>query len=357
LGEAAAAGGKAEGGEGRAASLPALVRMARSAGARLLSARASAALDRIPDAFGETLNWCGLECRLDGDDRVDVMVSVSRGKARSLVEQMNRQPWQGDWRPEADWLRGWAAGASPAPYVWFELDLPHAGEGAMLFFVPFEQTIGQSPPGDHVELVAIEAQLISDGALSAETEAALRRVVGHLPQGGWPLHIASLRSRGLDGCRLVVSVPAVDAVDYLARIGWPGWPDLLRRLLSQVARFGSHVNLSFDVAAPSVGARLGLDCFFPTPPASDRRWQPVLDVLRAAGARPQLLEAFAGWYGEADTPEGPVFRNPFVKLILEGRQQPNGKAYLAFRPAFQPSTSKPGVRTAAMRRGLPIPRP
>jgi hypothetical protein len=337
----------------RGFALSRLVRLACAIGPPFLSERSGKELARVPDVFGESLSWCGLECRFDDEDRVDLMVCVERADNCILLERLGCEPWTEDWASEATWLRGWGRGPGPGtPYVWFEFDLsPGGGAVPILLFVPFEVEIGRPPPGNNLEAVVTEAHLLSGFGFSPGGERALRRVIAALPPGGWPLHLASLRHRAIEGCRLVVSVPTAAAASYAAEIGWPGSRQRLAGEVRRVAAFTSHVNLSFDVT-DSVGARLGIDCFFPSSPGRDPRWKPVLEILEEGGARPDRLEAFRSWYGQANTPHGPVFRNPFVKLVIDGDHPTSGKAYLA----FQPAPENPGVSTSAIPSGSPTPR-
>lgn len=354
--EAAATSSQAQSLDGgsRGVALDRLLRLARSVGGEFLSEAASARLARIPDVFGETFSWCGLECRLDGTDQVDVMTCVEQRDARHLALELARPPWTEAWAHEAEWIRGWAASSTPvSPYLWFEFDLPPTrdeNDVPVLLFVPFEVEIGSRPAGDRTQRVISEAHLLSAAGISGATEKKLRQVIDALPSSGWPLHLASLAKRALSGCRLVVSVPRHEAPAYLRAIGWGGSIAELRAVLDRVATFNSHVNLSFDVAT-EVGTRLGIDCFFPTLPLRDPRWHPVLELLAESGARLPLLAAFSEWYGELATTEGTVFRNPFIKLVIDEGHPTTGKAYLAFHP----DTRNPGVTTSAIRATSPMP--
>jgi len=196
--------------------------LARYAAPAFVSPAAWDALARIPDVFGPVFGWCGLECRLDTDEQVDLMVCIERRNAAAAHEALGRSAWADRWRREEEWLGGWAASrGEAAPYVWLEFDAPLRPEDQrLLFFVPFEVVRGSPPPGDQLEKVVVEASLLEGGALSERREQTLRRAVVAIPPGGWPLHIASLRNRNIDAFRIVVSVPAAAAPSYLRTIGW-----------------------------------------------------------------------------------------------------------------------------------------
>jgi hypothetical protein len=152
-----------------------------------------------------------------------------------------------------------------------------------------------------------------------------------LPSGGWPLHVAPLRARGLDQIRLVADLPHPLVLTWLQSLGWRGSPVALERVLGALRGRQAHVSVAVDLQADgSVEERVGLDCFFPASPATDPRWATVLALLRDVGARRERLEAFQAWHGDFEADGRPWSGMCHSKVLIRGDQL-SAKVYLALR--------------------------
>jgi hypothetical protein len=286
-------------------------------------------LRSIQQDFGPGLEWLGLECRLGDDDQVDLMVCASGNIGRRGMAAASRR-WPDSWVDAREMVGNWTSpgtASSTAPYLWLELDLERGQDRPPIPFLPLEPEVAEPPRPEHVLPLLAEGV----GLAGLRHLPAVLRAARLIPPGGWPLHVAPLRARGLDQVRLVADLPHPSVQRWLEALGWKGSPTALERVLGALRGRQTHVSVAVDLGADGgLDERVGLDCFFPAPPATDPRWSPVLALLRHVGARQDRLEAFQAWHGDFEA-DGRAWSGLCHSKVLIRGDQLGAKVYLALR--------------------------
>jgi hypothetical protein len=235
--------------EGLNTCLPAFLFAPRAA-VRLREAAA-----QIPSALAAAF---GFECRLQDDDRVDLLYCTVPSGAAALAEA---QPV----------LRGFAA-AWPAcvPDVWVEHDLdgPHARPSVFFHLrdAAVEDIAGLSRLLD-VPLSEVDRQFVATVIDALPADAALDQVGWMLSRPGAPL-------------RCVVRLPCAGVVGWLRRVGWPGDLAAVESAVAFLAAHCDYIVIGLDTCSET----LGLEAHFRgrRQPSVEPRWATLLQALVAA---------------------------------------------------------------------------
>jgi hypothetical protein len=116
--------------------------------------------------------------------------------------------------------------------------------------------------------------------------------------------VGLMLSRGTDALRLCITIGSVEcAVEYLARVGWPGSEAEVLGILEPMARLVDRVCLDIDVGE-TVHRKIGLECYFGgnKQPRTEPRWGVFLDTLVRDGLctvdKRDALLAYPGYVDE-----------------------------------------------------------
>lgn len=168
---------------------------------------------------------------------------------------------------------------------------------------------------------------------------ALSLCLDALPKGAAPFLVASLRARGREAVRLVLSLPTRDVPAYLARIGHPAAASENLPLLLCLRQDSSESEVYLDIG-DHVLAPLGFGSpLFQSP--DDFRLRILLDRLIQSGlATPEKCDAALGWLGCEDVVlEGAAWPCRFVrtlsiKVVDRPGEAPQAKVYLDLHGTF-----------------------
>ncbi|KYF95944.1 hypothetical protein BE20_43660 [Sorangium cellulosum] len=333
--------------EGAALLPPALVSPA--AHARLAAAAAG-----LPAAA----SCAAVECRLDGSERVDLLVclTAAEGGHRALARRRADLDLLAEpaWARVAAFCAEWADPGSPLyrgiPLLWLELDLPDdvarlpSTVPAPYPFPCVDPAVpGGVAPGAAGDGAGLREQtgvirqalaLLLGEPVPPAVDGALLRCIARLPPSGRAMHVAPLAVRGRAAVRLVVAMGKADVPAYLARIDWPGSIANIEALLDGMVPFTSHVSFHLDVGA-AVEPMLGLEISFPV---VDVRWATALDRLVALGAcLPDKRDAILAWPADARPWPGRGWptrlrQGVMLKLVYRPDAPLEAKAYLGITP-------------------------
>jgi len=298
------------------------------AGPALIAPEAAQRLEAIPDVFGESITWLGLECRLVAASQVDLMIGMIGPAARARFAA-SMPAWPTTWADARSITGQWADDHGPlhaVPYLWLEFDRPADEVTPPIPFLPLEPAV--AAPSNPATVRAC-AQALLGAADGPQLDRLLALLESARATGGWPLHLAPLRSRDLDHIRIVMALPRAAVVPWLRAVGWPGDIEQVATAMAAIGDFHSHCTVAIQFADHVIGG-LGLDCYYPASPRTDRRWQRALSVFATWGVVPERLDAFARWHGEGEL-DGHIYeRLPHTKIsFVDGA--PSVKAYLAIR--------------------------
>lgn len=325
--------------------------------AALAPPEAVARAERLLELLPEDFESAAFECRLGQKrSRVDFLACVTRKQGRERFLSSLAEHRREGRLSSAAWERvhalctDWADPASPLyaslPLIWLEFDDAASG-GALaepFAFLCLQPEYPAPPPLPEASTSPIPPQLLQRGLatlmgrpLAPDVDAQVRRCFAQLPAGGYILHASSLASRGLDAVRLVLSLPVSDVPDYLKRVGWPGPPAELTRLLAETFTATNRVGFALDAGA-RVHPAVGLEYYWT---GEDPRWAPLLETLIRKGAcSPELRQAVLSWPGsERRTLRGEQWpltldRRLQLKLVYRPGEPLEAKAYLGFTARF-----------------------
>ncbi len=286
----------------------------------------------LPAALSES--WY-LECRLNGEERVDLIVRVGPEGGGMLAGD-------GRWGALREWCAEWADPESAlhrdVRRIWLEFDL----EDGVAVPGVFLEWRGEADAGRMAEALA---------PLGAEP-AGLRGALGALPAGARVLYTGLFPSRGGGAFRLCVAgLDRLGLLGYLRAAGWPGPLDELAALTAEMgeAREGAALRdaalVHLDVGA-GLHPRVGLEYVSSRREqargtVAERRFMEHL-VERGLCGR-ERMDALLAWPGCTverfghQLWESVVFRRVnHVKLTVAAGTPLQAKAYLTLSQSFRP---------------------
>jgi hypothetical protein len=291
------------------------------------------------------------ECRLEaGCDRTDweVCVRAEGGGRTALAVGLPRLKaavqCDARWQRTIEFLQAWCDPESvlyrAVPVVWLEFDVAdHAARMPAPFVIFTLDREAAFAHGTSLHPTAKEAittglALLSGNGIDTGTAAMLERALCLLPAGGRLLHVAIRPGEGAQVVRIVLSLPSRIIPYYLEQIGWCGLAAELAALMERTCATTLTQSVNLDIAS-EVGPRIGIEYYFPAPPASDERWRTLFDALVAAGAcTAEKRAALEAWPSCATREPARgmlrIDRELLVKVVYETGAPLRAKAYLPF---------------------------
>jgi hypothetical protein len=315
----------------------------------LVDAAAWTRLGAVRDPLPPVGREAALECRLEaGPGPVDFELCL-RGPCRPrLADALAKGALRkvgSDWRRTAGLLGAWCDPTSRLHHVihavWLEIDVPEdGGEPRPFAVVTLDgRSLYASGVADRETLASIlrEALDLMAGGLDPTARTAVERCLSRLPDFAQVLHAAVRPTSAGDIVRLVVAMPWREAPATLARLGWPGRPDVLERELARLCPRTLVHSFNLDIGA-GLGPRVGVEFHHPTSPREDDRWIHLLDVLEERGACcPRKRRALEEWGARSLAEPAPgvrIDRDLLVKVVTGDGESLRAKAYLPFSPVL-----------------------
>jgi hypothetical protein len=323
--------------------------------AGLVDAAARVRLAALPSVLPPALAIGAFECRLEaGAARVDfeVCIRAAGGGRAALAAGLDRlaraTAGSAQWERTCDFLRAWCDPQSvlfdAVPVVWLEFDLDAASDATPAPFVVFTLAGVRHVRGAIAPAVREGVARLSGGRVDGAALATLRRCCDALPCGAALLHLALRPAARAALLRAIFRLPSPGLPGYLGRVGWTGSPDELRAWLAASGPSTLMHSVNLDLGA-AVGPRVGIEYFYPSPPASGRRWRTLFDALVAGGACTAARRAqLAAWPSSSGAGERGFLRlqrELLVKVVYETGAPLRAKAYLPFGARLAWSTATP----------------
>ncbi|HET6864625.1 MAG TPA: prenyltransferase/squalene oxidase repeat-containing protein [Solirubrobacteraceae bacterium] len=316
------------------------------------------------------IHRAGFECRLAADaQEVDLQQGIfaDDGEPAELAYYLARSDFGGEaWQQVKRLAERWAAAESPLATgleeVWLELDAAPARGCEPLGLDDFVPSvfglIRQAGASDSlaIGLAFLEALLGEQaGAGQAET---VRRFAAACSGGARISHIGVMLGRPVAAMRVHVSpLPLTDIAPYLARVGWPGDPDAIAALATELLDYVDLVVLCLDIVDGRV-LRIGLEGTYAKSHGLDPRWPALLRRLDELGLGSQeKASALVAWPSvlspldaPAPWPDDLIARSltrgerelgvidrrlSHVKLSVVPGQAPSAKAYFGYGHLWQ----------------------
>lgn len=219
-----------------------------------------------------------------------------------------------------------------------------------IFLYPNDDALPSNPSASQREDLGLIIDAVAEASgwePDAGEQRQAQRVYQTVPEGTCIGAVGAFpaRTRGL---RLAVTGLRTtrDATSFLERIGWPGRPQTVSALASDLENRGAfaHLALHLDIRADGVGPVLGVSCY-----ASDEQWVraaqpwiPLIDRLRERDLTvPEKSSALADSWSGAETAFGRggmlvIVRGiHHIKLVLADDRWEQVKAYV-FQLVFPP---------------------
>ncbi|HYQ83969.1 MAG TPA: hypothetical protein VEP28_08190, partial [Rubrobacter sp.] len=184
----------------------------------------------------------------------------------------------------------------PIPSVFFGLQ-PSGQEGA--------RGVAYEPNLDgYITTIETVIQLLSGNELAPRKLQMLSDCFRALSSVERVFQVGLMLPRGAEALRLCIKLRSVErAVEYLARVGWPGSEEDVLGVLEPMARLVDYVCLDIDVGE-TVHRKIGLECSFGgnKQPRTEPRWGVFLDSLVRDGLctadKRDALLAYPGYVDE-----------------------------------------------------------
>jgi hypothetical protein len=271
-------------------------------------------------------NMFGFECRLaEMAPRADfsVLAGVSCGRGSlaglhttsTLAARLMSDPV---WRRVADFAARWADPSSAlyraVDNVWMEFDVdgaPPVIPVPSVFFAPRPggqegaRGVAYEPNLDgYITTIETVIRLLSGSELAPRKLETLSDCFRALSSVERVFQVGLMLPRGADALRLCITIDSVEcAVEYLARVGWPGSEAEVLGVFEPIARLVDRVCLDIDVGE-TVHRKIGLECYFGgnKQPRTEPRWGVFLDTLVRDGLctadKRDALLAYPGYVDE-----------------------------------------------------------
>ncbi len=300
----------------------------------------------VPAAVSNRLYF---ECRLTGDEQVDVVLCADEHNRAALAGGRAIAPAARDhpvWRGVVRLFERWQRTPPPCfTQVWLELDATAEAEASG---APLPGVFLAFPADASRRAIAAttvrEFRLLRDAPFEAPTTRAIVQAIRRLPASARLEYVGLMCSRTLDAVRFCIgNLRRHELLAYLREIEWPGAIDDLQAAIAPLAcesvrdPLATVALLHVDVS-DRVGPRLGMEVCF------SRRHQLVgvtrerdfLDRLCALGlATPAKCEALLAWPGSTMAqfdhelaPSLVVRRLNAIKLVVVPGRPLEAKVYL-----------------------------
>lgn len=310
---------------------------ARFVSKNILSSRARSRIAGAKVGYPEAFSIGCFECRLNGDERVDVLVCAVKSDG-------GQEPWRrctppgGVERLLDMWARPRRSALSEVSAVWLEFDVQTDVVAAPFAFLRVAES------GSSVPIVSVTAEALRL-TLPRGWRARLLAVEKALRLAGKILDFAIVPREGV-AIRLHVVLPCDGLLPFLSTIGWTGSLGAWQKLLLAWKHLNKSIAIQIEIS-DVLEPWLDLEFMLDAPPSRDPRWEPLLHSL---GSQPFVmndkLEAAIAFVERED----PVSLWPLRvvrRLQLKVRISPSdvmtAKAYLAFAPCFDPIFERPGA--------------
>ncbi|MDH6059586.1 hypothetical protein NWP17_03885 [Chrysosporum bergii ANA360D] len=246
--------------------------------------------------------------------------------------------------------------------VWLEFDIDDYGDSLPVpscFFGPQPIYSSKSPDAGLAENNSYEwitrtgLQLLLNANLPEAVEEELFKCLDLLPHEAYVFQIGVMLARNVNNqVRVCIRNISPEQIgEYLQKIGWSGSVDILEVFLQEISGLVERIDLDIDVGE-SIGAKIGLECYFSKQPKLEPRWQLFLNYLVGknlclTGKQAALL-AYPGFVRESADPgdwpsylsrscnllennaEAVFFRQiHHIKIVYQDNHPQLAKAYLA----------------------------
>ncbi|HXJ19725.1 MAG TPA: hypothetical protein VMT03_05780 [Polyangia bacterium] len=290
-----------------------------------------------------------LECRLDDDPQVDFLVQFTdRLQAcRDLQAVLPASPSR-SWEQNVSLFRRWSDDATPlreVPFLWLEYDIdadfdsviPEASPSIGVergYFSRYRERPDSDNAGALRRASAGLAALASP-APSDVLQATVDRCVRALPARGALIYVSWMITRTPSCLKLYLALPKTEVLAYLARIGWRGDEERVRRVIE--TQYGPVQETAFiDVSVDDrVLSRVG----FALSQLHRREMERFTEQWACVDVPPECTRKMAAvrrWPGIAemrlDGQRSWLHRWLDLKFILEENGRLRPKAYLGFMP-------------------------
>jgi len=292
-------------------------------------------MDSLPDAF----RCGGLECRLQGDERVDVVACAERRQANALLGAAS-DSYCGELLQA--WLGGQGSTATNMSAVWIEFDRPA---------VPVTDTMHRSPWLDafaffRVAEAAARRPSRADvaplfealgSAFAPAPREASKALKAALPADSRLLHLAALRHRGRHELRAHIEISARGFDEYLSVVLKQDHEK--QRLLRHVIG-NCRSPLAIQLSSTSNGFQpISVELSLPHDAAGSAQWDAIFSrLVEVSLASPLKARAVRAWQGTAKHrllgAPAQVQIDRLFHVTLRFDAVPAAKAYLYFYPRY-----------------------
>jgi hypothetical protein len=328
----------------------------------LVAAEAFSRLEALAPLLPDVMSSYYLECRLAANSgQVDLMgcVRASDGGRERLTSHLLRcKQYQEHpiWKSVTDFCTSWSEPGSPlydlVPHVWLAFDLDGSSSSTrgpcLLLCTDPDYLDGTAQPKRSDTTTALQFRLLTDAVfntlLKRYPDNSQRLILWSchdlLPPGGRLIHLSMMLTRSSQTCKLNISMPKAEIVQYLRCIHWSGSIIEIGALLSRFCADNQWIKLQL-VICESLAPTIELELHFDESQESQERYRALLDRMCESGlCSTEKREALRRWSGRfrliSPGQEWPTQWTTWtdVKIVHWRDHALFAKAYLGFMPSF-----------------------
>jgi hypothetical protein len=184
-----------------------------------------------------------------------------------------------------------------------------------------------------------EGFLMSD-ALIVEVNNSLDK----MPQSAQILHVLNMKARGVEGIRLIISIPVFSCLSFLEAIDWEGNVVLLQELIELIKKFSFSISLQLSYPK-EIRSTLGVEVYPNDPHNIELNKKELSEFFRLLTEHKLLVsdkvDDVVTWQGVSKVEttkvdwKMDVVRDVMVKFVLGEQERPEIKFYLGANAMYK----------------------
>ncbi|TRX35033.1 hypothetical protein FNW52_12915 [Flavobacterium sp. ZT3R18] len=165
-----------------------------------------------------------------------------------------------------------------------------------------------------------------------------------MPQSAHILHVLNMKARGVEGVRLIISIPIFSCLSFLEAIDWKGNVTLLQELIEVIKKFSFSISLQLSYPK-EIRSTLGVEVYPNDPHNTELNKKEMSEFFRLLMERKLLVsdkvDDVVTWQGvsRVDTTivdwKMDVVRDVMVKFVLGEQERPEIKFYLGANAVYK----------------------
>lgn len=180
--------------------------------------------------------------------------------------------------------------------------------------------------------------------ITEDLTTEINKCLYKLPQSAHVLHILNMRARGVEGVRLIISIPVNFCISFLESINWKGNNIILQKVIQLVRKFNFGISLQLSFPK-EIRSSLGIEVYPINPNNIDLNQNELTEFFKLLKEQKLIdsnkLDDVIAWIGISKVDKSlidwkmDIIREVMVKFILNEQDTPEIKIYLGANAIYK----------------------